>query len=477
MTTRAIALAFVAVLGLVGCTTGDTGGSPSTTPSTTPSTRDSARPGDRDEDAVLAAVRQLDLCALLDRAKAGGPFAGARPVARRPFECVLSGAADLVAVSVTGIGHGTRVESVTRSVGGAKAYVEQGGGCYVHLPVSFTTALRFSQAPASNCASLTGLADAAVAALANPDTFRAKPVWDACTALAGVLDADDAALSGNGPADCTSREPAASISFADDLPPSGERKPSRTTSIGGTRALVYEEAENCAVYWRQGPFDVRYGAAADFQVVARTSECGGATDLAESLMAVLGEAPPDDVAPQRPLLYRPDEPDSPYPGACAYVDELDPDGCAPYVAVAVPDDPAEILSAAADDADVQCAMAVRSVGARFGSELVPVADSGAGTRCFFVEPERRLQITFSLSHGKVVNSFGGEPVTISGHPGYVTTDGTSIAYELSTATILDGEGTLTLRVSTGPADADPLARAMALKADSVLADVLDSYFS
>jgi hypothetical protein len=477
MTARAIALALVAVLGLVGCTTGDTGGPPSTmpstTPSTTPSARDSARPTDRDEDAVLAAVRQLDLCALLDRAKAGGAFAGGRPVARRPFECVLSGAADLVAVSVTGIGHRTRVESVTRAVGGAKAYVEQGGGCYVHLPVSFTTALRFSQVPASNCESLTGLAGAAVAALADPDAFRAEAVWDACTALADALDADEAALSGNGPADCTSREPKASISFADDHPPSGEQQ----TSVGDTRVRVFEEAENCAVYWRQGPFDVRYAATTDYQVVVRTSDCDGATDLAESLMAVLEEAPPDSVAAQRQLLYQPDEPDSPYPGACAYVDELDPKRCAPYVEVAVPDGTAAVLGAATDDADVQCALAVRAVGAGFGSELVPVADSGAGNRCFFVEPKRQVQLTFSLAYGRVVDQFGGEPVTVAGHPGFVTSDSTSITYDLSTGTELDGEGNVTLRVSAGPANAGHLAPGTGGKAESTLADILRRYFS
>jgi len=36
---------------------------------------------------------------------------------------------------------------------------------------------------------------------------------------------------------------------------------------------------------------------------------------------------------------------------------------------------------------------------------------------------------------------------------------------------------VTLRVSPGPANADPLTQAMAEEADSVLADVLERYFS
>ncbi|HEX6356018.1 hypothetical protein [Actinophytocola sp.] len=472
MTSRVVAVAAcLAALGLAGCTT------PEAPPPTTQSTENQpvARPKDRDKDAVLAAVRQLDLCALLDKAKTVGPFAGARPVARQPFECTLTGAAGLVTVTAIGIGHQNRIESAIRTIGGAKAYVKEGGGCYVSLPVSFTTALEFSQAPAPGCADVTTLAAAAADALADPDSLQTKPVWDACTALADALDADETKLSGNGLADCTSAPATASISFVDDLPPSDEQQPTQTT-IGGTQVRVYDE-EDCVVSWRQEPFDVRYASTPDYPVVVRTPDCDTSKDLAESLMAVLEKAPPSDVAPQRPLLYRPDELDSPYPGACAYVDELDPNRCEPYVEVMVPDDPAEILRAANDDADVQCAMAVRSVGTRFGSKLVPVADSEAGTRCFFVEPERRLQLTFSLSHGKVVNDFDGKPVTIAGHPGFVTTDKASITYELSTATKLDGEGTVALSVSAGPATAEVLAPGTDENAESVLTDVLREYFS
>jgi len=479
MTARVLALAAcLATLGLAGCTTPGAESPPPTSQST--EDRPAARPKDRDKDAVLAAVRGLDLCALLEKAKATGPFAGAQPVARQPFACMLTGAADLISVTAIGIGHQTRIESAARTIGGAKAYVRQDGGCYVYLPVSFTVALEFAQAPASGCDDVTNLAAAAAQVLANPDSLQAKPVWDACTALAAALDAGKTKLSGNGPADCTnhSREPtAASISFVDDLPPSDEQQPPQTTTVGGTQVRVYDEEQNCEVYWRQRPFDVRYAATPDYQVVARSPDCAHSTDLAESLMAVLGKAPPTDVAPQQPLLYRPDEPDSPYPGACAYVDATDPNRCAPYVEVAVPDDPAALLPAANDDADVQCAMAVRSVGARFGSTPVPVADSEAGSRCLFVEPERQLQLMFSLSFGKVVNVADGKPVTVAGHPGYATTDTTSVTYDLSTATKLDGEGTVTLSVSTGPANAGALAPGTDKTAESVLADILREYFS
>lgn len=479
MTARAIAVvACLVALGLAGCTTPG----PEAPPPTTQSTGDRSVPRqqDRDGDAVLAAVRQLDLCALLNRVKVAGPFPSAVSVMRQPFECVLTGGAGHVAVTVVGFGHQTRVESAARTVGGAKAYVKQGGGCHVYLPLSFTTALEFAQAPVSDCADVTALADAAATVLAKPDTVRAEPVWDACTALAEALDAGTAKLSGNGPADCTnhSREPtAASVSFADDLPPSDEERTPRPTTIGGTQARVYEEEGNCEVHWRQRLFDGPYATTPDHQVVVRTPDCDTSQDLAESLTAVLEKPPPTDVAPQRPLLYGPDEPDSPYPGACAHVDEPDPDRCEPYAEVAVPGDPAAILRAATDDAHVQCALAVRPVGAAFGTELAPVADSAAGTRCLFVEPERRLRLTFSVSHGRVVDDSDGEPVTVAGHPGYRTTDATSLTYDLSTATRLDGEGTVTLTVATGPANAGTLAPGTDGKAESVLADVLREHFS
>src|SRR5262249_28924135 len=158
----------------------------------------------------------------------------------------------------------------------------------------------------------------------NPDAVRAKPVWDACTALAGALDteADTAKLVRNGLNSCFNSS--RSISFAAEPPPSAEPKPPRETSIGGNRVRIYEQEENCPVYWRRRPFDSRYAPTRDYQVAVTSTDCDNSANLAYSSMAVLKEAPPTDVAPQRPLLYRPDEPDSPYPGACAYVDDTDP---------------------------------------------------------------------------------------------------------------------------------------------------------
>jgi hypothetical protein len=171
MTVRAVALVMcVTAAVLAGCTTPGAAPHPPTTKSTKEH-RAASRPEDRDEEAVLAAVRQLDLCALLE--KAGLP-AAARPVARQPFECRLTGTADYTTVTVVGIDHRTRVESAARTIGGAKAYARQGRACDV------------------------------------------------------------------------------------DLLPSDEPKPPRKTAIGGTRVQIYDQEENCPIYWRRRPFDSRY---------------------------------------------------------------------------------------------------------------------------------------------------------------------------------------------------------------------------
>lgn len=434
----------------------------------------------------MAALRRLDLCALLDKATAATPSfpAGARPSMRQPFECWMG---DLVFVTAIGFGQRNRISSSTRTIGAALAYVHQDVGCEIALPVSFKMALQFNQVVSKDgCGELTKLVASAAKVLANPDAVRAKPAWDACSALAATLDAeaDKTKLVGNTAADCTdfAAEPTpVGISFAAFPGPSAE---SRTAKIGGTRVSIDEDADLCDIYWRQRPFDSRYAAAPDFQVLASSqafgttkADCDRSTALAEKLMEVLEKPPPTDTAPQRPLLYRPDEPDSPYLGACNYVDDPDPKGCQPYVEVPVPGAPAEIPDAVTDDADVQCALSVKAVGTRFGAGLTPVADSNNGTRCFFVEPQRRLQLTFSVSYGKVTDESDGKAVTVAGHPGYLWTDPDSFRYELSTTTELRGEATMTLVVAAGPAtDAGPPKDADR-KAQAALTDIVRAYFS
>lgn len=480
-----ILVMFATVIGLAGCTTPDAKAPPSSTP-TTRSTADRPavpRPKDRDENAVAAALRQLDLCGLLDKANAASRAitTNTRPRRNNPFLCELTGSRSVVTTNAAPFDHQRRISSSTRTIGGAKAYVRPDSRCTISLPVSFTTALQFAQLPSNDdCGELTKLVGAAVKVLANPDSVRTTPAWTACAALAGALDEepDKAKLVGYGPDTCMNpvdKADSVSIAIAQELPPPSTKP--RTTTIGRTRVSVYKLDDTCEAFWRQRSFDSRYAAKPDYQVQAVAVDCDQATALAESLMGVLAKPPTIDTAPQRPLLYRPDEPDNPYPGACASVDEIDPRRCEPYVEAPVPGKPAEIVRAAADDADVQCAMSAKAIGARFGAELTPVADSDNGTRCFFVEPQRQLQLTFSVAPGMVTNDLDGKSVTIAARPGYVSTDTKSFQYELSTTSELLGEAAVTLAVSGGPAtEKGPPADADA-KARSVLADIVRAYFS
>lgn len=453
MTARVILLVVVWVAVVAGCTT------PSEPPAPPPSTSRQQGPRDRDTDAVLAALRRVDLCEVL--AASSGLPAGAQPRAPRPFGCVVGS----ISVTVVGFGHQERLSVPTQVVGDAKAYV-QADGCRVFLPVSFELAIEFSQPPGT-CQGLTELAAAAVTVLADPEAARVAPRWDACSVLGEALDTRDRPkLAGNGLDDCTDHTTGRSISFADDLVSTGEP---RTATIGGKQVRIYEQDTSCDVYWRQGPFASRF--APDYQVVAVARDCDGSTALAESVMAVLAEPPPSGAEPQQPLFYAPDEPDSPWPGACAYAEGVSrPGRCEPHREVPVPDDIAKSF-----DAQVMCAVAVDAVGEHFGTQLLPVAVTDSGVNdCYFVEPERTIQLQFVVKSGPLSREPDDRDVTIAGHPGYVT----GHRYRLSTSRETDTQATVRLTVLTGPVvPADtPLPAGTDEKAEAVLADVLEKYF-
>lgn len=482
MTRGLVALVAVGVVGLAGCS-GPDGQVPP--PASSSVVEGAAAPEDRDERAVLAALARLDLCAVLDRAAVATPGIPdtAKPVADQPSRCYLGGLPNRVEATVVGMPHDTRLRLPTRALGGAKAYVDTDATtCDIYLPVSFEKAIRFSQDGVSSeesCRVTTDLVTASATVLADPDAVRVAARWNACDAFAQALGAaaDGTKLIGDGLDDCTDyahTSHRASVSFAAVRNETG--KPQEAT-IGGTRAQVYpDEAGGCAVYWRQGPFESRYAAAPDYQVGLTMADCDQTKDVAAALMRVLDEAPPDDVTPQAPLLYPPNEPDGPYPGACAYVDGADLDECEPYTRTRVPRD---IVKGVSSDPNVVCAVAAVAVGSRFGAGLRPAAVRGAPVSCYFVEPQRRLQVRFTIRGGRTTGDPGSTAVTVAGHPGYVTSTPTLVEYTLSTTSTVEGDGTLALRVTTGPvlAEDTPLPTGSDQKARSVITDVLLAHFS
>jgi hypothetical protein len=472
MTTRVFVFVVVWVAAVAGCTT------PSDPPSPPASSRTSTSqqqgPRNRDEEAVLAALRRIDLCEVLDAAMATTPGlpAGMKPETRQPFECVVNGLAGGVSANVVTVDHAARLALPSQAVGNVKAYVrEDGTGCDIFLPVSFELAVEFSQTT-GGCQVATGLAAASVTLLADPEAARVDPRWDACTVLAEALGpgTDRSTLAGQELDDCTdfSETPMeASISFANGLPPSGQ---SRTATIGSTQVQIYER-DTCEVYWRQGPLISRFAQAQDHPALVSGLNCPRAEALAESVMKVLAEPPPSDAKPQQPLFYAPDEPDSPWPGACAYADGVSrPGRCAPHRAVPVPDDIAKSF-----DAQVMCTVAADAVGEHFGTRLRPVAVTDSGVNdCYFVEPERTIQLVFVVKAGPLTRAPDDRDVTIAGHPGYVA----GHRYRVSTSREVDTQATVQLTVLTGPVvPADiPLPAGTDEKAEAVLADVLEKYF-
>ena len=461
----------VAALSLVGCSSGD----PKTTETTSSGARPSSAeaPSDRDEAAVLAALRQLDFCAVLTAAQ---PASAAKPVASEPFSCGIEGGS----VGVVQMGFDSRLKLPMRAFGGAKAYVDfsKSDRCQVDLPISFELVLEFDvDRTGAGCGRhVDEFVAAAVEALGDPATVSADAKWDACSALDEALgDAETDALI---PASafvggaCERWEPSlAQLDFGYTNPIIGD---SRTATVGGVPVAVQEDDSTgqnaCWMAWRSGPTDQWVGVAA--------AGCAETKTLAASVMKVLATAPPR-VEPQQPLLYGADEPDSPFRGACAHLEPNLAKRCAPFEEVPVPEGKDAILRAAEADADVHCAVARDAIAEHFGARLVPVTiDDGD---CYFVEPERQVQIRFQLasdSIGGVPDVFKVHDARIAGHPGYIA-DGQR-AYEVWVAMSDDpGEnGSVELSVDGGPAsrNAGPPDDAKT-KVDRTINDILRRYTS
>lgn len=459
MTTRMAVLALVVAVGLAGCTTPS--GGPGERPSSTPAPPSSAdRPRDRDSEAVLAALRRLDLCAVVAAATTTAPIVpAAEPVTSQPFSCTVGEPFDQFTAKVVSFTHSSRVTLPIRPVGGAKAYVRDAAdGCAVYLPVSFHWAVEFSQRTA--CQSVTAVVAAAASVLAEPGAGAGEPWWDACTALAKALEpeADQSTLSGNDLASCTylagEKARRASLVYAE---PERHWGPPQESTIGDLRVWVYQDDQSCGVHWRQGANPSPYARAPDSPVFVASPDCAYSTELAEAVAEVLaGPAPVD--SPQHPLLYGPGEPDGPYLGDCAYLeDENDARRCEPAGDVPVPDD-----LTGTGDARVMCAASADAVREHFGGRLRPVAVVGEG--CHFVEAEREIVVTFAVRSG-TPGGGGGREVTIAGRHGFVEARAGGFDYTVA----VDG-GVVELTVEVGPVGTD-LPPGSDTMAEAVIADL------
>lgn len=169
-----------------------------------------AIPPNRDNGAVVAALRQINPCALIDPAIASRVGIGAQPVvyANAPHSCTissttLSGADDVSFRLGSRVDHFIKWSSAPITLAGAKAYLLdeslERNYCAVFIPVSFEWAIQISTKGRSDgsaidvCAASTTFAEAAAVKLADPDSLRTDhrilPLsqWDGCSLLATAL--------------------------------------------------------------------------------------------------------------------------------------------------------------------------------------------------------------------------------------------------------------------------------------------------
>lgn len=457
-----VALATIATgLALASCTTEATP-PPATTGSPPPSAQTRVEhpkadvPKDRDEQAVIAALRQLDACVLVDPAAIGAP-AGAKPVASGPRRCwiPLDGTGHGVYV-VFGVEWDPDVKFLAEPVelDGANAYLLPDGSgesaCQVVIPVSFELAVAVAvTGNGGACATTKSVATVVAGRLAKPDLIAAPAdpwtSWDACALLAAGL-GDHAAVVNlrsfgdwrtGGLDDCNAKKSSPphesyrlTLEYADAKIGSTGVK-----TLGGKQVAVSADGGDwCTLRWREGRVGFPNDRP-DRMIHLSTSDCPRGDQLAVAVMKLLPTPPPDRVAPQRPLVYRPDEPDVPAAGACV---DFRPHGlCQPHDEVPVPRDAKVILDAAARDHHVACAMVVDAVRRRFGQTMQPVVSVEAErSGCHFVEPTHTLIVRISVLPAQDIREFdpykrsNAQILTVADRPAVLTT-GLNKGYESS----------------------------------------------
>jgi hypothetical protein len=428
-------------------------------------------PADRDLAAVRAALGRVDFCAALAAGKVraldatGGPFA-----------CSGALGSGRVDAGVRVFDTETRLRTPAQVVGGAKAYVtEEAGACTVDLPVSFGLAITVSGLSAS-CRELLAVAAAFVAGAP-----AGAPQRDACGALLASYRAlgeraDDLADVADRAGGSCLRGRAERLDLRNWLP----RALRADDTVAGIPVTV-SGGQSCSVTWRLSARPLPHAVDTVPVATVTADGCPRAKELAGAAVAVF-RARADLVAPQDPLVYRADEPDSPARGACAFVQVGRGSDCEPHAEVAVPGGRDAVVRAQGTDPNVDCAVARDAVAAHFGQrEAVAMTFNGLGT-CRFVTADRLVEVEVdvrpeSLASVEPMSPDAGD-VTIGGHPGILLPDSPTGRHTIQIA--LGGEddaGTLYVALHAGPVGPAPgIAKADLDKVELVVADVLAAHF-
>jgi hypothetical protein len=297
---RVLALALIATL-LGGCTSSPAKPTPTTS-------------GDRDFDAVVAALRALDPCALLADAKTtvrSGPFAcrsGDDPVLTVTVGVWLDPATPRAAAPVAGVravqASGDRYCSTTLFTG-------------ADLGIAFTADTTEADQESTLCQVAADAAAAAAGLLAEPDELTASaPHQDSCDLLrragrdAAVdvtdgLDLRFGTTAATGLGLCQAREAVdggwrTRFSARVVHTKFGSIRNELPDVLNGRDVRIYPTGEDCEYGWRvrgSGETDPAYP---DRVIQVRGRDCAEAAKLAAALMPTDDEASPS-VTPQRPI--------------------------------------------------------------------------------------------------------------------------------------------------------------------------------
>lgn len=464
---RRLVVGIVLALLAAGCSGGE-----SPAPPTRKERHPVELPSDRDGEAVLSALRRVDLCAVLDRGAAAAGIEGRTVRAGSPFSCEVDfagGRSFPVQLKVDHLASRKRVTLPSTVIGGARAYVYNDGPCDILLPVSFTVSLEVIDLGRA-CEEAEPLVAGVVSVLGDPDLVTTGPRWTACEVLSEVIGEDPGAdLDLDGCLDVSGKR---SLRFdhPDSFPPAKAQR-----GKAGDRVvwMVTDPRDStCDVGWKpdDGPLVVTIGGPT----------CDEALAMVAPVERVLGQAPPE--APQqRPLFYGPNEPDTPFAGACAYVaDKTSPEKCAPTTRLPIPGAGQQLVDLAADDVDVACSLALDPVTEHFGDQMRAVILTRGDTYlCYFVSPLRQLEIGFVVSRSTVTDQRreGDRTTDIAGHRALVA-DCDAILCSASVATSTDAEqrGVLGLEVRLGPLQGAELPLDAGDRARAVLGDIVRKHF-
>ncbi|OLF04528.1 hypothetical protein BLA60_40265 [Actinophytocola xinjiangensis] len=419
-------------------------------------------PADRDENTVVTALRRADLCSVLGTA--AGP--GERVVASSPARCALGEPSPEVVLRVGTLDSQERLVLAATGFSGAKAYVDQRrtDRCAIHFPVSFRLAVTL-ETTGNSCARAEELADGVAAGLTG--STGAAPVWEACALLRTVPGTEPGPVEDLDSCVDTSSSATLELVYPQDFPPPLARR----ETIGGAEVWATVDTDpdhpSCALEWAP--------AAERLVVRLRATTCEAVEPMVAPIHAEARTPPPETTATGR-LLYGPDEPDRRFAGACGFADlrGARPQACSPFTNA-----PAEAVENPLDTGDepgAACALALAAVTEHFGDLRAVVVDEHGTFACYFVAPERLVQVEFSVSPRTTFDQRpGARTVEIEGHTGNVFTERPPRpGYRYVIAASPDS-GVLRLRVTAGPVAGAELGDGGA-KAERVLADVLRQHF-